>query len=104
MSILAIADALNVHPNTVRFHLDMLVGDGQVEQAAPGRKGPGRPPLMFQAVRRWIAAERDNIGYSPGSSARPLPPNGIRATRRGPRGGSGGSEWNRHRTVAPEPR
>jgi predicted ArsR family transcriptional regulator len=52
MSILAIADALNVHPNTVRFHLDVLVSDGQVEQVAPGRKGPGRPPLMFQAVRQ----------------------------------------------------
>jgi predicted ArsR family transcriptional regulator len=52
MSILAIADALGVHPNTVRFHLDVLVGDGQVEQVAPSRKGPGRPPLMFQAVRQ----------------------------------------------------
>jgi predicted ArsR family transcriptional regulator len=52
MSILAIADELGVHPNTVRFHLDILVGDGQVQQVAPGRKGPGRPPLMFQAVRQ----------------------------------------------------
>jgi predicted ArsR family transcriptional regulator len=52
MSILAIAEELGVHPNTVRFHLDVLVGDGQVEQVAPGRKGPGRPPLMFQAVRQ----------------------------------------------------
>ncbi|BBZ38937.1 helix-turn-helix transcriptional regulator [Mycobacterium conspicuum] len=51
-SILAIADALGVHPNTVRFHLDVLVGNGQVEQVAPDRKGPGRPPLMFQAVRQ----------------------------------------------------
>jgi predicted ArsR family transcriptional regulator len=52
MSILTIADTLGVHPNTVRFHLDVLVGDGQVEQVASGRKGPGRPPLMFQAVRQ----------------------------------------------------
>jgi predicted ArsR family transcriptional regulator len=52
MSILAIADELGVHANTVRFHLDILVGDGQVEQVASGRKGPGRPPLMFQAVRQ----------------------------------------------------
>jgi predicted ArsR family transcriptional regulator len=52
LSIQSIADALGVHPNTVRFHLDVLVGDGQVEQVAPGRKGPGRPPLMFQAVRQ----------------------------------------------------
>lgn len=52
MSILAIAEDLGVHPNTVRFHLDSLVGDGQVEQVEHGRRGPGRPPLMFQAVRQ----------------------------------------------------
>jgi predicted ArsR family transcriptional regulator len=52
MSIVAIADVLGVHPNTVRFHLDSLAGDGQVEQVEPGRKGPGRPPLMFRAVRQ----------------------------------------------------
>jgi len=66
MSILAIAEQLGVHPNTVRFHLDGLVADGQVEQVEHGRKGPGRPPLMFQAVRQmdrggtrryWLLAE-----------------------------------------------
>ena len=52
MSIVAIADQLDVHPNTVRFHLDSLLADGQVEQVEHGRRGPGRPPLMFQAVRQ----------------------------------------------------
>lgn len=52
MSIVAIADMLGVHPNTVRFHLDSLVGDGQVEHVELDRKGPGRPPLMFRAVRQ----------------------------------------------------
>jgi predicted ArsR family transcriptional regulator len=52
MTIAAIADVLGVHPNTVRFHLDSLVGDDQVERVEPGRKGPGRPPLMFRAVRQ----------------------------------------------------
>jgi len=52
MSIVAIADRLGVHPNTVRFHLDSLVADGQVEQVEQGRKGPGRPPLMLRAVRQ----------------------------------------------------
>jgi predicted ArsR family transcriptional regulator len=52
MSILAIADVLVVHPNTVRFHLDSLVSDHLVELVEPSRKGPGRPPLMFQAVRQ----------------------------------------------------
>jgi predicted ArsR family transcriptional regulator len=52
MSIVAIAEELGVHPNTVRFHLESLVADRQVEQVEPGRKGPGRPPLMFRAVRQ----------------------------------------------------
>jgi len=52
MSIVAIADRLGVHPNTVRFHLDTLVADGQVEQVEQRRKGPGRPPLMLRAVRQ----------------------------------------------------
>lgn len=52
MSIVAIADVLEVHPNTVRFHLEILLGDGEVEQVEAGRKGPGRPPVMFRAVRQ----------------------------------------------------
>jgi predicted ArsR family transcriptional regulator len=52
MNIIAIADELDVHPNTVRFHLDTLVGTGRVEQVAADRRGPGRPALMFQAARR----------------------------------------------------
>jgi predicted ArsR family transcriptional regulator len=51
MSIAAIADVLDIHPNTVRFHLDTLVGTGRVEQVAADHKGPGRPALMFRATR-----------------------------------------------------
>jgi predicted ArsR family transcriptional regulator len=52
MSIIAVADVLEVHPNTVRFHLESLARDGLVEQVEPGKKGPGRPPLMFRAVKQ----------------------------------------------------
>jgi predicted ArsR family transcriptional regulator len=52
MSIIEVAEMLGVHPNTVRFHLDSLLGDGQVEQVETDRKGPGRPALMFRAVRQ----------------------------------------------------
>jgi predicted ArsR family transcriptional regulator len=52
MSIAAIADTLDVHPNTVRFHLDTLVNAGRVEQVASDRKGPGRPALLFRATQR----------------------------------------------------
>ena len=50
MGIAAIAKALDVHPNTVRFHLDTLVSDGRVEHVEPDRTRPGRPPLMFRAI------------------------------------------------------
>jgi predicted ArsR family transcriptional regulator len=52
MSITAIADGLGVHPNTVRFHLEILVSDGRVEHVEPDGRRPGRPPLMFRAVRQ----------------------------------------------------
>jgi predicted ArsR family transcriptional regulator len=41
MSIVAIADELGVHPNTVRFYLDALVSDGQVERVQLDRNRPG---------------------------------------------------------------
>ena len=52
LSIVAIAEELDVHPNTVRLHLDVLVSQGRVEHVAPDRKVPGRPPLLFRAVPR----------------------------------------------------
>lgn len=78
MSIVAIADVLDVHPNTVRFHLDNLVSTGRVEQVAPERKGPGRPPLMFRATRQMdrggprryrLLAEILSIGLASGRDA-----------------------------------
>lgn len=56
MSIAAIAKVLDVHPNTVRFHLDKLVDDGQVERVEPSGGQPGRPPLMFRAVAQMDRA------------------------------------------------
>ena len=52
MTIAQIAQDLEVHPNTVRFHLDNLVTDGRVERVEPDHRRPGRPPLVFRAVRR----------------------------------------------------
>jgi predicted ArsR family transcriptional regulator len=52
MGIVAIAEELGVHPNTVRFHLDTLVSEGQVERMESDHGRPGRPPLMFRATRQ----------------------------------------------------
>ncbi|MFI6172938.1 helix-turn-helix transcriptional regulator [Nocardia sp. NPDC051052] len=49
LSILELAAQLDLHPNTVRFHLDALVSAGQAERVQSDRSGPGRPPQMFRA-------------------------------------------------------
>lgn len=49
MSIVEIAERLDVHPNTVRFHLDTLVTGGQVARVEVPPSGPGRPPQLFRA-------------------------------------------------------
>lgn len=51
LSIAQIAAQLAVHPNTVRFHLDKLVQSGRVERGHAQRRSPGRPALLFRAVR-----------------------------------------------------
>lgn len=52
MTVVELAERLDVHANTVRFHLDSLVAAGQVEQLAPAPDGPGRPPLRYRARLR----------------------------------------------------
>ena len=51
LSITALAERLGVHVNTVRFHLDALVADGQVERVVVPPTKPGRPPQLFAAIR-----------------------------------------------------
>jgi predicted ArsR family transcriptional regulator len=52
MNIVAIAEEVNLHPNSVRYHLINLVDAGLAEQAESGHKALGRPALTFRAVRR----------------------------------------------------
>lgn len=52
MDIRAIAEVLDVHPNTVRFHLNFLTSDGRVERVEVDHKRAGRPPLLFRAVQQ----------------------------------------------------
>ncbi len=51
MSIAAIAEKLDVHVNTVRFHLDALLEQEQIRRVTGARDKPGRPPQLFAAVR-----------------------------------------------------
>lgn len=60
MTIVNIAEQLEVHPNTVRFHLDALVAEGRAERVESDHKRQGRPPQLYRAVE----------GMDPGGSRR----------------------------------
>lgn len=51
LGIAQIAGRLGVHVNTVRFHLDTLISNGQVECTKAESGTPGRPPQLFQTAR-----------------------------------------------------
>jgi predicted ArsR family transcriptional regulator len=50
LSITELAQRLDVHPNTVRFHLDALISAGRVQRDEAEHARPGRPPQLFRAV------------------------------------------------------
>lgn len=52
LEIVEIAQRLNVHPNTVRFHLVALTQAGRVEKLAGEHAGRGRPPTAYRPVAR----------------------------------------------------
>lgn len=81
MTIAEIADRLEVHPNTARFHLESLLRSRHVEQVDGTVVGPGRPPLVFRARRgmdpagprsyRLLAGIlAGQLGAEPGAGAR----------------------------------
>lgn len=59
------ATALDLHPNTVREHLDAVVGLGLVERATAGALGRGRPATLYRASAADPAvAVRDYAGLA----------------------------------------
>lgn len=50
VSIAELAQQLEVHANTIRFHLETLIERGLVEQVETRAEGPGRPALRVRAV------------------------------------------------------
>jgi predicted ArsR family transcriptional regulator len=43
LGVTELAERLDIHPNTVRFHLDALVNEGLVDRRLEQPTGPGRP-------------------------------------------------------------
>lgn len=47
LSVAEVADAMDLHVNTARFHLDGLVDDGLAERTTEPRETPGRPRILY---------------------------------------------------------
>lgn len=99
-----LARDLGVHPNTVRFHLDALVGAGLVERVEGERGVPGRPALRFAAVpgmdrtgpRRYGQLARALAGALDG-----VPDGGTRALEAGREWGREAATASRERAAGP---
>ncbi|WP_310964524.1 helix-turn-helix transcriptional regulator [Nocardioides terrisoli] len=93
MTIVEIASALGVHPNTVRFHLDGLLERGRVDQVTsrPVEAGPGRPALRFRASSGMDPDGPRNFELLAGILAGSLAvgPDGVRRAR------ASGRAWGR---------
>jgi len=50
MTVEAVAEAVGLSANTVRFHLDRLLREGLVTRQPARPDGPGRPHLVYRAV------------------------------------------------------
>ncbi|KGM10770.1 helix-turn-helix domain-containing protein, partial [Cellulomonas carbonis] len=55
-----LAQAVGLHANTVRAHLDLLVRDGHVERSTEVRATRGRPRELYRA----LPATADDEGYA----------------------------------------
>ena len=49
VGVAEVAEQLDVHPNTARFHLETLVDDGIIERVPDTPSGPGRPRVGYRA-------------------------------------------------------
>lgn len=50
LTVQGLADSTGLHENTVRGHLDILVGNGYAEKTTLSRETPGRPQHAYSAV------------------------------------------------------
>lgn len=61
MGVRELADAVDLHPNTAREHLDLLVRAGLITRRSAAPTGRGRPGLRYMAEP--VAAEADPNAY-----------------------------------------
>src|SRR3954452_7744678 len=63
-SLQELADAAEIHLNTVRQHVAELEGDGVLERASGLRLGRGRPRLRYRLASDWTVPTSDFRGLA----------------------------------------
>jgi predicted ArsR family transcriptional regulator len=91
-----LAAELQLHPNTVRAHLELLQRTGLITSALEERHRPGRPRRLFRALPRPARDEHELLAAGLASSLDPLP-DGPRLAE------EAGRRWGRHLVERPAP-
>jgi len=55
-----LAETLELHPNTVRWHLGLLTDAGLIEGQPEQRYGRGRPSIVYRLTGEGVAHDRDD--------------------------------------------
>ncbi|MFR9779180.1 helix-turn-helix transcriptional regulator [Micromonospora sp. MS34] len=58
LDVVRLAGATGLHPNTVRFHLDVLADAGYVSRSERSGSGPGRPRAVYASTTPTPASDR----------------------------------------------
>lgn len=77
VSITEIASEAEVHPNTVRLHLQQLIADGHITQQRRAPSGRGRPGFRYQAARPENPEPTGQQGRSASEPATPALDPGV---------------------------
>jgi len=87
-----VAEALGLHPNTARFHLDALVSSGLAQRTSEQRETPGRPRTLYRTTNDGVRTGRRSYGLLAEILTRYLATHVRRPTREALRAGE---EWGR---------
>jgi len=92
----AMADRLDLHPNTVRWHLGRLADAGLVRSAPLQRGARGRPSIVYRLTSEGVISGRDEYRL-----LATMLTAAIASDANGPaRAYSTGLEWGRHLSAA----
>ncbi|MEZ5118184.1 MAG: helix-turn-helix domain-containing protein [Candidatus Nanopelagicales bacterium] len=61
MSVAEVAEAVGLHVNTVRGHLDLLADTGFLNRTTEHRNSPGRPRILYAATARPVPDEQSAV-------------------------------------------